>query len=115
MMASLLFGSSAPLWPNWASMVTLWTSGRPSVDPEGAEILGYFGRWCTELLGGPSEMFAAMDTDGSDSLDREEFVEALRNLGFFASAGLPPSIATEELVQRNLYAVLDHCGKGCIS
>jgi len=81
-----------------------------ALDPENAAILDVFARWCTAKLGGPIEVFRAIDADQTDSLRADEFAEGLRTLGFFEE-----SILTEELVLANLYPLLDQSGHGCIT
>lgn len=83
------------------------------LDQESAEALEFFARWCGETFGGPSEFFAEVDDDGSDSLTREEFAEGLRELGFFDVPGLPAAfLGDEDKVLENLYPLLDQTGSG---
>jgi len=82
------------------------------LDPEGAGILVFFGNWCEKVLDGPTEVFRAMDTDGSNSLTGDEFAEGLRVLGFFQEAEVPANLATEHLVLANLFPLLDVNGFG---
>lgn len=84
------------------------------LDAESALHLEVFGRWCDHVLGGPIEMFQAIDTDSSDSLTPVEFTDGLRELGFFDTDGLPPGIADEELVLKNLFPLLDSNGTGAV-
>jgi len=86
-----------------------------SLDPVGAEVLDYFGQWCAQKLGGPFEVFSALDDDESDSLTAQEFIEGLVSLGFFSCPSLPESVSSPELARRNLYPCLDQGGKGAIS
>mmetsp|Transcript_29715 Transcript_29715/g.67276 ORF Transcript_29715/g.67276 Transcript_29715/m.67276 type:complete len:397 (-) Transcript_29715:86-1276(-) len=86
-----------------------------ALDHENASILETFGDWCYSTLGGPTEVFRAIDSDGSDSLTADEFCEGLRDMGFFSLEGLPQTLATEELVLENLYPLLDQGGHGCIT
>lgn len=80
------------------------------LDKESAAILEFFGDWCADTFGGPCEAFKVMDDDGSDSLTREEFSEGLKDLGFFDLPGLPTLISNEELVDANLFPLLDQNG-----
>lgn len=86
-----------------------------ALDPENAAVLEYFGRWCAATLGGPLEVFKAIDIDGSDSLTAAEFSEGLRNLGFFDMEGLLQRLKSEEDVLANLFPLLDQNGHGCIT
>jgi len=85
------------------------------LDPENADALESFGRWCAEALGGPCEVFRAIDADGSDSLTADEFVEGLRGLGFFHDKSLPSCLADEESVQAKLFPLLDQNGNGVVT
>jgi len=85
------------------------------LDEESAEVLAFFGKWCVDAFGGPSEFFKEIDQDNSDSLTVDEFGEGLRELGFFDVEGLPESLSTEELVTANLYPLLDQNGSGACS
>eukprot|EP00929_Paragymnodinium_shiwhaense_P001622 TRINITY_DN101860_c0_g1_i1.p1 TRINITY_DN101860_c0_g1~~TRINITY_DN101860_c0_g1_i1.p1 ORF type:complete len:571 (-),score=135.16 TRINITY_DN101860_c0_g1_i1:75-1787(-) len=89
--------------------------GLEVLDAEGAEILDSFARWCEETLGGPYEVFEWMDQDGSDSLEADEFVEGLEELGFFNATYLPEAINTPQAVLNNLYPLLDKRGHGCVT
>jgi len=82
------------------------------LDPEGAGILAVFGDWCEKVLDGPTEVFQAMDTDGSNSLTGDEFAEGLRVLGFFEEPKVLANLATEHLVLANLFPLLDVNGYG---
>jgi hypothetical protein len=83
------------------------------IDPKGAEVLEYFAQWCKERLGGPIEVFRAMDSDGSDSLEPDEFVDGLRELGFFEEEKRPEYLQTEDQVLNFLFPLLDQ-GAGCV-
>lgn len=85
------------------------------LDQESAAALEFFGRWCADVFGGPSEFFYKIDDDGSDSLTREEFAEGLTDLEFFDIPGLPSSLSSEEKVLKNLYPLLDQNGSGACS
>lgn len=89
--------------------------GLEDLDKESAAALDFFGRWCDDVFGGPSEFFYKIDDDGSDSLTREEFAEGLRELGFFDVEGLPSSLGSEDKVLKNLYPLLDQNGSGACS
>eukprot|EP00931_Biecheleriopsis_adriatica_P057963 TRINITY_DN3443_c0_g1_i1.p1 TRINITY_DN3443_c0_g1~~TRINITY_DN3443_c0_g1_i1.p1 ORF type:complete len:968 (+),score=323.73 TRINITY_DN3443_c0_g1_i1:71-2974(+) len=106
-------------------VLKLWhalTNGKPSltldvVDPEGAEVLDGFEKWC-QAMGGPTEVFKAIDDDGSDSLTADEFAEGLRPLGFFDhpwEGRLLEMMGTEDLVMKNLWPLLDQNGRGCVT
>lgn len=86
-----------------------------ALDPVNAAILDTFSNWCERHSGGPTEVFRLIDSDGSDSLTSDEFAEGLRELGFFDSGDLPPSLESEDLVLENLYPLLDQSGHGCIT
>jgi len=88
--------------------------GLQVLDPDGANILDYFAEWCVEMMGGPIEVFRHMDSDGSDSLEPDEFAEGLADLGFFEAAGIPSVLNSEEGVLTHLYPLLDQNGFGCI-
>jgi len=82
------------------------------LDEYSAAALDFFGNWCEEKFGGPSEVFKIMDDDGSDSLTQDEFAEGLTALGFFDLPGVPASICSEDLVTDNLFPLLDQTGTG---
>lgn len=84
------------------------------LDPDGAQVLGFFGDWCIEVSGGPSEVFRVIDADGSDSLTADEFAEGLGEMGFFKAPGLPENLSSEVLVLANLFPLLDVNGRGCV-
>eukprot|EP00927_Polykrikos_kofoidii_P072300 TRINITY_DN68433_c0_g1_i1.p1 TRINITY_DN68433_c0_g1~~TRINITY_DN68433_c0_g1_i1.p1 ORF type:complete len:405 (-),score=49.07 TRINITY_DN68433_c0_g1_i1:251-1423(-) len=86
-----------------------------ALDPENAAVLEIFGRWCAHARGGPIEVFTAIDTDGCDSLTKDEFVTGLRRLGFFQADNLPKSLATEEQVLANLIPLLGQADNGCVT
>jgi hypothetical protein len=86
-----------------------------SLDPGNAAVLEAFGHWCATQHGGPMEVFAAIDDDGSDSLTPDEFAEGLRQIGFYDAEGLPPQISTEAGVLNNLFPLLDQTGHGCVT
>jgi len=86
-----------------------------AVDASGAAILDYFGNWCYGVLGGPYEVFSRIDSDGSDSLTQQEFLDGMEELGFFEAKDVPDRIATVELARRNLFPVLDATGRGTLS
>lgn len=86
------------------------------LDKASAEALDFFGRWVSEVFGGPSEFFQRVDEDGSDSMTHEEFAEGLRECGFFDVPGLPTGVlGDEEKVLKNLYPLLDTTGSGACS
>lgn len=60
------------------------------------------------------EMFAAFDDDGSDSLEKGEFAQGLREAGFFDQKGLPVNLGNEAKVIDNLYPLLDSSGTGVV-
>jgi len=86
------------------------------LDQESAEALDFFGKWVTDVFGGPSEFFHKVDADGSDSMTHDEFAEGLRDEGFFDVPGLPTAVlGDEEKVLKNLYPLLDTTGSGACS
>lgn len=89
--------------------------GLEDLDKESAAALDFFGQWCYDKFGGPSEFFQVIDDDGSDSLTLEEFAAGLAELGFFETAGIPDALETEEKVLTNLYPLLDSNGTGACS
>ncbi|CAJ1446652.1 unnamed protein product [Effrenium voratum] len=88
-----------------------------AVDPESASLLQAFKAWCTSRLGGPVEVFRAIDlaSDGSGSVKTEKFVEGLQKLGFFQPKGAAWQMKTPELVLQKLWPLLDHHCRGCIT
>lgn len=111
------YGDVLKLWKDLAG-------GSPSlslevVDPDGAAILQAFESWCSDTMGGPTEVFKAIDDDGSDSLTADEFAEGLAALGFFdhpdLEAGMKEMIGNQELVLENLWPLLDQNGRGCVT
>mmetsp|Transcript_51555 Transcript_51555/g.122629 ORF Transcript_51555/g.122629 Transcript_51555/m.122629 type:complete len:652 (-) Transcript_51555:5-1960(-) len=90
------------------------TLGIESVDEESADILDFFVAWCKPTLGGPIEVFEAMDSDASDSLLDKDFVDGLSALGFFDDPSLPEKLETPEKVCENLYPLLDQRGLGTV-
>jgi len=85
-----------------------------ALDPEGSGILDRFEKWCKDTLGGPYEVFRAMDDDNSFSLQDDEFVSGLVDLGFFNCDNIPESVATPELALKNLFPLVDNVGKNSI-
>jgi len=85
------------------------------LDKDSAAMLDYFARWCIGVHGGPAETFKAIDTDGSDSLTRDEFAEGLRDLGFFDDPGVPVSLSSPHLVVANLFPLLDQHGTNTLA
>merc|ERR1719163_686246 len=51
--------------------------GLEDLDKESAAALDFFGCWCYDKFGGPSEFFQVIDDDGSDSLTTDEFADGL--------------------------------------
>mmetsp|Transcript_12664 Transcript_12664/g.29738 ORF Transcript_12664/g.29738 Transcript_12664/m.29738 type:complete len:1198 (+) Transcript_12664:2674-6267(+) len=108
-------GDVVELWQQFAG-----SAGHMSLqvlDPVSAMILDKFAKWCADFLGGPIEVFRAIDSDGSDSLTPDEFAEGLRELGFFEPENLenmPESLYSEDLVLENLYPLMDQNGRGNI-
>lgn len=84
------------------------------LDPDGAAVLDFFGRWCCEHYGGPYEVFQVLDDDGSDNLTADELGEGLRGMGFFDLPDLPEALADEEKVLDNLFPLLDQGGNGSV-
>jgi len=114
-LASLQYKGDLPgLWRDLGGSASN-TLGLEALDPENAAILETFSRWCIATLGGPVEVFRAIDQDMSDSLTASEFAAGLRDLGFFSFASLPATLVTEELVLANLFPLLDQSGHGCIT
>lgn len=89
--------------------------GLEALDPENAAILDTFSRWCITTMGGPMEVFRAIDRDMSDSLTAAQFCQGLRELGFFHCQFLPQSLISEELVLANLYPLLVQSSHGCMT
>lgn len=89
--------------------------GLEDLDQESAEALNFFGQWCAERFGGPGEFFQEIDSDGSDSLTRDEFAEGLTELGFFQGEGVPLVLDSETKVLENLFPLLDQAGAGACS
>lgn len=89
--------------------------GLEDLDAEAAEALNFFGKWTHDIFGGPSEFFAKIDDDGSDSLTTDEFAEGLEELGFFEVPEVPEVLDNKEKVLKNLYPLLDAGGSGAIS
>lgn len=114
-LATLQYKGDVPgLWRDLGGSVSN-ALGLEALDPENAAILETFRGWCEATLGGPIEVFRAIDADMSDSLTADEFAEGLSELGFFKVQGLPETLVTEELVLANLYPLLDQSGHGCIT
>lgn len=86
-----------------------------AIDPENWAILDFFSSWCRDFHGGPVEAFRALDGDGSDSLECDELVEGLAELGFLDLPNLPDNLSNEAMLSENLYPLLDQSGKGAIS
>lgn len=82
------------------------------LDKEGADALDFFSAWCYTTFGGPSEFFQIADGDGGDSLDTDEFAEALQELGFFECEGIPEVINDLDKVMTNLFPLFDTHGTG---
>lgn len=114
-LASLGYKGDVPrLWRDLGGSVSN-ALGLEALDPDNAAILETFRGWCDVTLGGPIEVFRAIDADMSDSLTADEFAEGLRELDFFEFPGLSETLATEKLILANLYPLLDQGGHGCIT
>lgn len=85
------------------------------LDKESAAALEFFGRWCAENFGGPSEFFTKIDADGDAACSPEELAQGLTWSGFFTAEGVPTSLCTEEKILKNLYPLLDQTGSGACS
>ena len=57
-----------------------------TIDPEVAENLALFRRWCFATYGGVAIAFHALDADGSGSLSEEEFVTVIEHSSFKGDA-----------------------------
>lgn len=60
-------------------------SGLVSIDefePKTGEMLAHFQHWLLEKFGSTAAAFAALDKDGSKAINRQEFTEALQDLGY---------------------------------
>lgn len=102
------------LWHQFGGGLEQKHLGLEVIDPKGAEVLNFFAKWCTDVKGGPMEVFEDMDTNLSDSLEPGELCKGLVRLGFFDVPNLPEDIKTQELVMKNLYPLLDQGGHGCV-
>lgn len=88
--------------------------GLEVLDPDSALFLSYFYEWTQKRFGGPMEMFTALDDDGSDSLEKGEIADGLREFGFFDQNNIPSALDSESKILHNLYPLLDSHGTGVV-
>jgi Ca2+-binding EF-hand superfamily protein len=81
---------------------------------QSALFLNTFYEWTVKLFDGPLEMFSELDDDGSDSLEKAEFIDGLVDKGFFEQENLPDGLTDEEQVLHHLYPLLDSNRTGVI-